>query len=217
MWAMPESRPSLEHLTPTRGRGLPPVAAATAAIALVTFLFGFALGGRITPLASPNQSPPPAVALPGVSTELRNAFLNVEGGQGWELCAIGAAIACQPAFAVPNLEFADFGALPLTISATDWGLLTPLAILPGHYVLAGPMTLIAANVTLARIAASGTGTVIGLNDQTIVNGVIWADLGTLDAGRYVEVVRAYELQAGSTADVLSAASIGWALGFDVGQ
>jgi hypothetical protein len=78
------------------------------------------------------------------------------------------------------------------------------------------MTLVAPQATLAQIAPSGAGTVIGSNDQTVLNGVIWADLGTLQPGRYVDVVRAYELQAGSDANVLSATSIGWALGFDVG-
>jgi hypothetical protein len=212
---MPDSKPSVERLAPRRGRGLPPVAAATAAIVVIAFLVGFALGGRVTPVSSQNPSPPPAVAGPSVSTELRNAFINVEGGQGWELCGISAVVLCQPAFTVPNLEFADFGALPLTVSATDWGLITPLAILPGHYVIAGPMALVAPQVTLAKVGPSGAGTLIGTSLQTVLNGVIWADVGTLEPGRYVEVVRAYELQAGSTGQI-SATPIGWALGFDVG-
>src|ERR1035437_172726 len=162
---MRDSRPSLERLVPPRGRELPPVAAITAAIAVVAFLFGFALGGRVTPATSQNPTPQPAIAGPAVSSELRTAFLNVEGVQGWELCAISGVISCQPAIAVSHLEFANPGALPLTVSATDWGLLAPLAIPPGHYVIAGPMTWVAARATLAKIDPSGAGTVIGSNDQ----------------------------------------------------
>jgi hypothetical protein len=71
---MPESRPSLQRLAPPRGRGLPPVAAATAAIAVVAFLFGLALGGRVAPETSQNPSLPPAVVGAAVSSELRNAL-----------------------------------------------------------------------------------------------------------------------------------------------
>jgi signal peptidase I len=50
------------------------------------------------------------------------------------------------------------------VSATDWGLITPLAIPPGHDVIAGPMTLVAPQATLAQIAPSGAGTVIASRD-----------------------------------------------------
>lgn len=146
-----------------------------------------------------------------MSRELRAAYLNVIGG-GWALCAIAATVTCQPELAIPNIELPDFGALPLTVSANDWGVLTALTVPSGHYVLVGPMPLVGPQVTMAEIAANGAGTLVGFGDQAVLPGVMYADLGTLAAGRYVGTIAAYQLQAGGSDGQISATPIGWAVG-----
>jgi hypothetical protein len=213
---MDHPTPALQHVRPSRGRGLPPVLAVTLVIGAFTFLFGLALGGHLAP--SPSQTPTAApFAGAEVSRELRTAYLSVIGGQGWALCAVAATITCQPAYAPSSLQLSNFGAFPLTVSAMDWAQLNGATIQPGHYVLAGPGALVAPQVTLAKIGPSGVGTIIGPDDQAVLDGVIWADLGMLEAGRYIGVVGAYELQAGGSDRQITASSIGWALGFIVGK
>ena len=98
---MRESEPSLERLTPRRGRGLPPVAVTIAAVALIAFSIGFAFGGRGAAEASSSPSPPPALAGASVSSELRTAYLKVAGG-GWAVCSIANAVTCEPELAIPR-------------------------------------------------------------------------------------------------------------------
>jgi len=211
---MRESGPSLERLTPRRGRGFPPVAVAISAVAIIAFSVGFAFGGRGAATIGPSPSPPPALAGASVSRELQTAYLNVIGG-GWAVCSTAATVTCQPELAIPSVEFADFGTLPLTVSANDWGVLTALTVPPGHYVLAGRMSLVAPQVAMAKIAANGAGTLVGLGDEAVLDGVTYVDLGTLSAGRFVGVVRGYDLQAGSSEGLINATLIGWAVGLVV--
>ena len=236
---MDEPAPALERVRPRRGRGLPPVAAATVAIVTVAFLVGLALGGHVAPVPSsspapsPSPSPPPAFAGAHLSPGLWTAYLNRanNGGgpeppaqvSGWALCAVAASITCEAGiFAVPDALFADSQALPLVVSAKDWALLSPLTVPSGHYVLAGPPTgssvgpLLAPQVTLARVSPAGAGTIIGPADQTVLNSVVWADLATLEAGRYVAVVGAYQLSDGNPGAKTAASWVGWAIGFVVG-
>jgi hypothetical protein len=211
---MRESRPSLERLTTRPGRGLPPVAVAISAVAIIAFSVGFAFGGR--DVAKLGPSPPPAFAGASVSRELRAAYLNAVG-TGWAVCAIeAAAVTCQPELAIPNIEFTDFDALPLTVSANDWGDLTAQTVPPGHYVLAGPMILVGVEAAMARIATNGTGTLVGQGDQAVLDGVTYVDLGTLTAGRFVGVVRGLELEAGASEGLINATVSGWAVGLVVG-
>ena len=238
---MDEPAPALERVRPRRGRGLPPVAAATVAIVTVAFLVGLALGGHVapapspspSPTPSPSPSPPPAFAGAHLSRELETAYLNRanNGGgpeppaqvSGWALCAVAASIACEAGIsAVPDAVFADSQALPLVVSAKDWAQLSTLTVPSGHYILAGPATessvgpLLAPQVTLARVSPAGVGTIIGPADQTVLNGVIWADLGSLEVGRYVAVVGAYQLSDGNPGAKTTASWVGWAIGFVVG-
>jgi hypothetical protein len=212
---MRESQPSLERLTPRRGRGLPPVAVTIAAVALIAFSIGFAFGGRGAAEASSSPSPPPAIAGASVSSELRTAYLKVAGG-GWAVCSIANAVTCELELAIPNIEFQDFDSLPLTVSANDWGDLTALRVPPGHYVLAGPMLPVGAQAALATIAANGAGTFVGPADQAVADGVTYMDLGSLSAGRFVGVIRGYELEAGGSEGQINATVIGWAVGLVVG-
>jgi hypothetical protein len=212
---MRESEPSLERLTPRRGRGLPPVAVTIAAVALIAFSIGFAFGGRGAAEAGSSPSPPPAFAGASVSSELRTAYLNVVGG-GWAVCSIANAVTCERELAIPNIEFQDFDTLLLTVSAKDWGVLRALTVPPGHYVLAGPMLPVGSEAAMATIAANGAGTFVGLRDQAVMDGVTYMDLGTLSAGRFVGVIGGYELQPGASAGVINATVIGWAVGLVVG-
>ena len=214
---MRESPPSLERLRPRRGRGLPPVAAATAVIATLTFLIGFGLAGRLASQAGPVTSSTPAAPLTGadVGRELTAAYLSVED-QGWAVCTIRATTACQPTSAASSRQLPDFRAMPLTVTAMDWAQLRSITLPPGHYVLAGSMALVAPRMVVARISASGTGAILKLNAETVANGVIWADLGTLKPGRYVAVVEAFELQAVSSDGEINAEPVGWALGLAIG-
>jgi hypothetical protein len=199
------------------------VAAATVAIVTVAFLVGLALGGHVAPSPSPSPSPPPAFAGAHLSRELWTAYLNGANNGGWSLCAVAASITCEPDIsAVPEALFADFQALPLVVSARDWAQLSPLTVPAGHYILAGPATgssvgpLLAPWVTLARVSPAGVGTIVGPADQTVLNGVVWADLTTLEAGRYVAVVGAYQLSDGNPAATTATSWVGWAIGFVVG-
>jgi hypothetical protein len=79
-----------------------------------------------------------------------------------------------------------------------------------------PPLLVAPRMVVARISTSGSGTILKLNAETVANGVIWADLGTLKPGRYVAVVEAYELQAVSSDGEINAEPVGWALGLAIG-
>ena len=210
---MRESGPPLERLTPRRGRGLPPVAVAIAAVAIIAFSIGFAFGGRDAPKAVPNPPSPPAFAGASVSRELQTAYLNVLGG-GWAVCSIEPTVTCQPDLAIPSIEFPDFVTLPLTVSANDWGVLTAVNVRAGHYVLAGPM-FASPQVSLTKVAPNGVGSLMGLGDQAVLDGVTYVDLGTLATGRYVGVVAAYELQPGTSARVINATLTGWAVGLVV--
>ena len=213
---MRESRPSLERLTPRRGRGLPPVAVAIAAVAIIALSVGFAFGSRNLAKVGPSASPPPAFAGASISTELRTAYLNVVGG-GWAVCSIEGVVTCQPELAIPNIELPDFQELPVSVSANDWGVFTAVTVPPGHYILAGPMFAVGPQVAFATVAPNGTGTVIGQADQTVQDEVIYVDLGTLATGRYVGVVRGYGLQAGASDGLINATVIGWAVGLIVGR
>jgi hypothetical protein len=186
-----------------------------AAVALIAFSIGFAFGGRGAAKASPSPSPPPAIVGASVSAELHTAYLNVVGGN-WAICSIANAVTCQLTLAIPNIEFRDFDTLPMTVSATDWGDLSALAVPPGHYVLVGPMLPLDAEAAMAAIAANGDGTFVGPADQAVLDGVTYMDLGTLSAGRYVGVVRGLELQAGASQGQIDATVIGWAVGLVVG-
>jgi hypothetical protein len=233
---MDEPAPALERVRERRGRGLPPVAAATVAIVSVTFLIGLALGGHVapapspspspsatpSPTPSPSPSPPPAFAGAHLSPELWTAYLNRATG-GWALCAVAATITCEVGIsAVPYALFANSQSLPLVVSARDWAQLSTPTVPSGHYILAGPTTessagpLVAPQVTLARISPAGVGTIIGPADQTVFNDVVWADLGSLEAGRYVAVVGAYQLSDGNPLAKTTASWVGWAIGFVVG-
>jgi hypothetical protein len=204
--------------------------AAGAAIATFAFLIGFALAGRPAPGSSPSPSPPPVFAPAAVSSELRAAYANV-GPAGWALCEVEAPIRCQPIGPEWSLDLPGYGSLPLLGSTFDWASLatstgpSPQPI--GHYVLAGSMTLVGPQAALAKLDATGAGTLLGV-DQTVIDGVVWVDLGTLDAGRYVGVVTAYSLQASAGPKAMpsgftiiglpaiNATPMGWALGFVVG-
>lgn len=217
MRGMDEPAPLLQRARPSKARGLPAVAAATVAIATLAFLFGLVLGGHVASGPSPSQSPSPAFAGAHVSRELWTAYLNGASNRGWALCAVAATITCEPSVsAVPDRLFASFDALPLEVSTKDWDLLSPITAPPGHYVLAGRMTLLAPEVAFARISPAGVGTLAGPDDQTVWNGVFWADLGTLAAGRYVAVVGAYALSTGTVRGQATASRVGWASGFVVG-
>lgn len=221
------------------------MAAATVAIVTVAFLAGLALGGHVAPAPSPSPvqsvsqapspspSPPPAFAGAHLGPALWTAYLNRanNGGgpeppaqvSGWALCAVAASITCEAGFSVvPDAVFADSQALPLVVSARDWAQLSPLNVPSGHYILAGPATgspvgpLLAPQVTLARVSTAGVGTIIGPADQTVLNGVVWADLATLEAGRYVAVVGAYQLSDGNRGAKAAASWVGWAVGLVVG-
>jgi hypothetical protein len=186
------------------------------AVATIAFLFGLALGAHVAPAPSASPSPPPAFAGAHVSRELWTAYLNGANNRGWALCAVATTITCQPAFAVPDVLFANFGALPLTVSATDWGQLAPLTVPPRHYILVGPMAMVAPQVTLARVSPGGVGTIVGPAGQAVWNAVIWADLGTLEAGRYIAVVGAYQVSGSNPRAQTTASWVGWAIGFVVG-
>lgn len=167
------------------------------AVAIIAFSVGFALGGRDAANGGPGHSSPPAFVGASVSRELRTAYLNVIGG-GWAVCSVAVTVTCQPELAIPNIEFTDFAELPLSVSANDWGVLTALTVPLGHYVLAGPMSVVGPQAAMAKIATNGAGTLVGLGDQAVLDGVTYVDLGTLAAGRFVGVVRGYELQAGGS-------------------
>lgn len=96
------------------------------------------------------------------------------------------------------------------------GVVTALAVPPGHYVLVGPMPLVGPQMTFAKVGPDGAGSLVGIDDQAVLEGLIYADLGTLAAGRYVGVVDAYELQAGGSDGQINATPIGWAMGLVVG-
>src|ERR1019366_6395634 len=111
-----------------------------------------------------------------------------------------------------SLQLTDFRAMPLTVTAMDWAQLPANPLPAGHYVLAGSMALVAPRLVVAKISPTGSGIVLELRVETVANGVIWADLGTLKPGRYVAVVEAYELQAVSSDGEINAEPVGWALG-----
>jgi len=204
----------LEPVGHSRGLGLG--AAGLALVAAVAFLVGLAVGGRASPPPTqlPTASPPPAFIGPRVSQELHLAYLDVIGGQGWALCSTEPRITCRPAYGPPNVMFANFGALPETVSDADWALLSPVTVAPGRYFLAGPMPLTGPQATLARVGPTGTGTIIGPDDQALVAGVLWSDLGNLSAGRYVEIVTADSL-AGVPDGHVEATFVGFAIGLVV--
>ena len=205
----------LERLTPRPGRGLPAVVVAILAVALISLSIGYAFGGRGVAKVSPSPSPLAAFTGASVSPELRTAYLNVIGSD-WALCSVAATVTCQPELAVPNIELPDFEELPVNVSANDWGVLTALTVPPGHYVFAGRMLPVGSQAAMATVAANGDGTLVGLGDQAVMDGVTYIDLGTLSAGRFVGVIRGYELQAGASDGLINATVIGWAFGLVVG-
>lgn len=149
-----------------------------------------------------------------MSRALWTAYLN-GATSGWALCSVAVEITCQRIPAAPDLLFRSFDTLPLRVSASDWAVLSPITVQPGRYILAGPMTLLGPQVTLARVSESGAGTLIGPDDQTTWNRVLWVDLGGLGPGRYVAVVGAYELSGGDSEGRLRAQLTHWAVGFVV--
>ena len=199
---MAESQSHLEHVSPRRGRGLPPVAASAAAIAIATFLIGFALAGRLAPGRSPSLSlsPPPAFSTAVVSSELRTAYAKVVPA-GWVLCQLAVPAQCEPIDPAWQQKVDGYGSKPLVGSGVGWEELAksagPSPRPFGHFVLAGPITLVGAQAALARVDATGQGILAGVG-QTVIEGVLWADLGTLDAGRYVAVVTGWSLEAGAS-------------------
>ena len=197
---MTGSQPHLEHLALRQGRGLPPAAAAAAAIATATFLVGFALAGRLAPGPSPSPSPPPPITTAIVRTELRTAYANVNPAD-WVLCQLGVPVQCVPIDPAWRQELDGYGSKPLIGSGVGWEeLATSAGPSPrplGHYVLAGPMTLVAPQAALATLDPTGEGTLVGVN-QTVIDGLLWADLGTLERGRYVAVVTGWSLEASAS-------------------
>jgi hypothetical protein len=216
MCGMRDSEPPLERLTPRRRNGLPPVAVAIAVVAIVATSVGFAFGPRNPATSGPNSSPHPALAGAVVSSELHRAYLNVVGSD-WAVCNIAAPIACQPVFALPNIELQDFHDLPLTVSANDWGFLDALSLPVGHYALVGRMPLVGPQVAVAKVAPNGAGTLIDTSTQVVLDGTIYVDLGTLTAGRCVATALGYQLQAGNSDQSITATPIGWAVGLVVGE
>lgn len=185
------------------------------AVVAIAFGLGLGIGTRIAPpgaVASPAAAS--AFVAADVSRDLWSAYLN-RGGDGWALCRIASPIVCRSVAIVSSDRFASFEALPLVVTQKDWGELAPATVRAGRYVLAGPaidggMLLIDADVTLGRVSADGTGTIVGGTAGTSLNSAIWADLGSLDAGRrYVIVVGAYRV-AGAVATWS-----GWAIGIVV--
>ncbi|MGH2464663.1 MAG: hypothetical protein ACRDGI_04315 [Candidatus Limnocylindrales bacterium] len=209
---MRESGPSLERLAPRRGRGIPPVLVAIAAIAAVAFLIGLAVGGRTVSTTTPN---PPAITGAAVTSELRLAYLQVRGS-GWALCSLAEPISCQPIVVVSSIELPDFGDLPLTVSVDDWGFLDAASVPVGHYALVGELPQVGASLGVASVATNGAGTLIETGAQAQADGVAYFDLGTLSAGRYVGALTAYQLQAGDPSQPIIATPLGWAVGFVVG-
>lgn len=143
---------------PALPRGL---AWAIAACAL-TFLVGLGLGTRLAPTLAPTPSASTLSALDGaqVSRALWTAYLN-RGGEGWGLCLVAAEITCRLIAAVPHELLADFDRLPLTVSPQDWSAFSVNTVPAGHYVLAGPMTLLEPHLTSASVTADGVGTLSG--------------------------------------------------------
>jgi hypothetical protein len=211
----PDAGASLEPLTPRRGHGLPPVAVAIAAVAIIALSVGFGFGSRNPAIVSPSPSPPPALSRAVVSSELHLAYLNVVGSD-WAVCDIATPITCKPVFAIPNIELQDFHDLPLSVSANDWGFLDATSIPVGQYVLVGRMPLTGPSVAVAKIAPNGAGRLVDTNDQVLLDGTIYVDLGTLAAGRYVGTALGYQLQAGNSDQSITATPIGWAVGLMVG-
>lgn len=214
---MDEPVPRLQPGEPKgSGQRLPRIGGVIVLVVALAFLSGLGVGVRIARAPAPRASETALPAFQGVhvSRALWTAYLNV-AKSGWALCSVGAEITCQALAAVPDPLFARFESLPLSVSLHDWVLLSPIAVPPGHYVLAGPMTLLAPEVTFAQVSEGGVGTLVGPDDQATWNAVEWADLGSLDLGRYVAVVGAYDLSGSDSRGHTTAERIGWGLGFVV--
>jgi hypothetical protein len=185
-------------------------------VAAAIFLAGLGIGSRLAPAPTPTPTAtaPTAFVAAQVSHELLTAYLN-RGTEGWGLCQLATEISCQPIAAAPAALFVRFEDLPLKVTTQDWIELSPITVPPGHYVLAGPMSMpiLGPSVSLARVSPGGVGTLIGPDGQATFNGAVWADLGSLDPGRYVAVAGAYRLAqpAGSTTVTWTA----WGLGLIV--
>ena len=158
-------------------------------VVALAFLFGLALGAGAAPAHSPNASESPLPALQGaqVSRDLWTAYLN-RGTEGWASASSRRRSRAKTSPPPRTRSLVSFDALPLTVTPSDWTVLSPITVPPGHYVLAGPMTLLGPYVSFARVSDGGVGTLLGLAAQTTWNGVVWVDLGSVSAGRYAAVV-----------------------------
>ncbi|HEX5395678.1 MAG TPA: hypothetical protein VFX74_01175 [Candidatus Limnocylindria bacterium] len=181
------------------GPTLPLLVGAAVAIGLIGFAFGASVGGIPSPAstkASASASAEPSGSAPitasVVSPELWSAYLN-GADSGWALCAIATEISCAPVDAQPSVRFADFFALPFHASARDWDLLDPTPVQPAHYVVAGPITLSDRQLIVAVVSDDGVATLLDANPQAWWNGIIWADLGEVGAGRYLAVAQGISL------------------------
>ncbi len=200
------------------GPTLPVLIGAAVAIGLI----GFALGASVGPGAIPAPSPsasleasgPAPITESAVSPELWSAYLS-GADSGWALCTVATEISCVPVDAQPSLRFADFFALPFHTSTADWGLLNPITVQPAHYVVAGPITLIELQLLLAHVSDDGVATMLSASPQTRWNGVIWADLGDLSAGRYLAMAQGLRLGPLDAERRSTATGAGYALAFVV--
>jgi hypothetical protein len=212
---MDERLPQLERVE-NAGRNRRGFRLAVALVgAAITFALGLGIGTRLAiPATVSSPSVAPAFVAAEVSRDLWSAYLNRDG-DGWSLCRIASPIVCRSVSMVASDHFTRFAALPLVVTEQDWAALAPARVTAGRYVLAGPaveggLRLIGADVTLGRVAADGTGTIVGGTAGTPLNSALWADLGSLDPGRrYVIMVGGYRV-AGAVATWN-----GWAIGIVV--
>ncbi len=198
------------------GPTLPLFVGAVVAVGVVAFLLGDSLGRAPAPAPSAiaSGSSAPAVADAVVSPALWSAYLN-GAYSGWALCAVAADISCTPIDGQPSLRFANFDALPFTTSKADWDLLAPIDVAPGHYVLAGAVTLVDPQLILARVSDAGVATLLSASPQTRWNGILWADVGQLDSGRYLAVTQGLILGQPDAEGRTTARWAGFASGFSV--
>ncbi len=197
------------------GAGLPLLAGVVILVAVVAFLFGVKVGASPAPTPSPVGSSTPVAAVQQgvVSRALWQAYLSM-ADSGWALCAVAEEISCQPIVAAPSDLFANFDALPFTSSERDWMVLSPISVAPGHYVLAAPVRMLEPQVAFVRVSNAGTGTLIG-NVQARSNGILWADLGHLEAGRYLAVTSAVDVSQSDVEGRSIAQTFQWGSGFIV--
>ena len=196
------------------GPTLPLLFGAAVAIGLIGFAVGASVGRMPSPSASAAASVPAPITEAVVSPELWSAYLN-GANSGWALCAVAAEISCVPVDAQPSLRFDDFFALPFHASARDWDLLAPITVQRAHYVVAGPITLSDRQLSLARVSDDGVATLLNASPQTWWNGIIWADLDDVDAGRYLVVAQGLTLGQPDAAHRSTATGAGFASAFVV--